>query len=335
MAPHGACILGCAGPVLGDDERRFFRAADPFGFILFARNVETPDQLRALCTALREAVGRDAPILIDQEGGRVARLRAPHWREWLPPLEQVQRYRPSDAPRAMWLRYRLIADELRTVGIDANCAPMVDIPTDRAHPVIRDRCYGLDAQTVAENGRAVADGLLAGGVLPVLKHIPGHGRPRGDSHVELPRTDAPLDVLRNTDFAPFAALADLPMGMTAHVVYGALDPDRPATLSPGVIRIIRHEIGFDGLLMSDDLSMQALQGSLADRATGALAAGCDVVLHCNGDMAEMEQVATVAGRMDGAATRRAARALALRHQPDAIDRNTLLAELDDLLMLGG
>ncbi len=335
MAPHGACILGCGGVALADSERRFFRAADPFGFILFARNVESPGQLRTLCDELRTAVGRDAPILIDQEGGRVARLRASHWHEWLPALEQVQHCRPQDAPRAMWLRYRLIADELRAVGIDVNCAPMVDVPGARVHPIIRDRSYGLDAATVSRNGRAVADGLLAGGVLPVLKHIPGHGRPVADSHVELPRTDAPLDALREVDFAPFKALADLPMGMTAHVVYGALDPDRPATLSPVVIDVIRHEIGFDGLLMSDDLSMQALQGSLAERATGALAAGCDVVLHCNGDMAEMEQVATAAGRMDGAASRRAERALALRHQPDAIDRITLLAELDDLLMLGG
>ncbi len=335
MAPHGACILGCGGAMLDDSERRFFRAADPLGFILFARNVESPDQLRALCSELRETVGRDAPILIDQEGGRVARLRAPHWHEWLPALAQVQRCRPADAPRAMWLRYRLIADDLRGVGIDVNCAPMVDVPGARVHPIIRDRCYGLDAATVTRNGRAVADGLLAGGVLPVLKHIPGHGRPDADSHVDLPRTDVPLEALREVDFAPFKALADLPMGMTAHVVYGALDPDRPATLSPVVLDVIRHEIGFDGLLMSDDLSMQALQGSLAKRATGALAAGCDVVLHCNGDMAEMEQVATAAGHMDGAATRRADSALALRHQPDAIDRNTLLAELDDLLMLDG
>ena len=333
MSTPTAAIFGCAGLDLTADERAFFRDADPWGFILFARNIETPEQLRALCADLRDGLGRDAPILIDQEGGRVARLRPPRWRGWLPAFEQVAASRPGFAPRGMWIRSRLIADELRALGIDVNCAPIADVPAPGVHPIIRDRCYGTDAAQVAEIGRAVAEGLLAGGVLPVLKHIPGHGRPAGDSHAELPRTDAPLDALRAVDFAPFRALSDLPLGMTAHVVYEAIDPSRPATLSPDVLALVRTEIGFDGLLMSDDLSMGALSGGLGARAGAALAAGCDLALHCNGEMAEMIEVATGAGVMDEAARRRAERALSMRRAPGEIDRAALLAELDAGLML--
>ena len=200
----GAAIFGCLGTVLTPDEKQFFRDADPWGFILFARNLQTPDQIRALTGEMRESVGRDAPILIDQEGGRVQRLRAPHWQEWLAPLAQMGITRPERSSRAMWLRYRLIADELLALGIDANCAPMADVPTQNVHAIIRDRCYGYDVNTVVPAARAVADGMLAGGVLPVLKHIPGHGRPVADSHAELPQTDASADQLREVDFAAFA-----------------------------------------------------------------------------------------------------------------------------------
>jgi len=331
----GAYIFGCRGTALSEDEKSFFRAADPWGFILFARNVESPDQLRALTSEMREAVGREAPILIDQEGGRVARLRQPDWLEWLPALDQMACTKPGQGARAMWLRYRLIADELRKLGIDANCAPIADIPTDEVHPIIRNRCYGGDAATVAGAGRAVADGLLAGGVLPVLKHIPGHGRPTTDSHKELPRTSVDLATLQATDFAPFKALADLPLGMTAHVVYEAIDPDNCATLSKAAITMIRQDIGFDGLLMTDDLSMSALSGSFTERTAASLAAGCDLVLHCHGDMGEMNEIASEAGKLSDPAQRRADRALGFRVAPDEIDQEAFLAELDDLLMLHG
>ena len=333
MSAPGAAIFGCAGLELTADERAFFRDCDAWGFILFARNIDTPEQLRALCADLRDCVGRNAPILIDQEGGRVARLRPPRWRGWLPALDQVAASRKGFAARGMWIRSRLIADELRALGIDVNCAPIVDVPAPGVHPIIRDRCYGTDAAQVARIGRAVAEGLLAGGVLPVLKHIPGHGRPVADSHAELPVTDAPLELLHAVDFAPFRALSDLPLGMTAHVVYEALDPSRPATLSPDVLAMAREDIGFDGLLMSDDLSMKALTGGLGGRARAALAAGCDLALHCNGDMGEMIEVATGAGVMDEAARARADRALSMRRTPGEIDRAALLAELDAGLML--
>lgn len=331
----GAAIFGCLGTRLSPDEKQFFADADPFGFILFARNLETPDQIRALTREMRDCVGRDAPILIDQEGGRVQRLRAPHWQEWLAPLAQMGLTRAEQSSRAMWLRYRLIAHELMALGIDANCAPMADVPTDGVHAIIRDRCYGRDVQTVVPAARAVADGLLAGGVLPVLKHIPGHGRPVADSHLELPRTDASADQLRAVDFAAFAGLRDLPMAMTAHVVYSAFDGQNCATLSPTLIGLIRDEIGFDGLLMSDDISMNALSGSFRDRSRGALAAGCDVILHCHGHMHEMIEVATAAGDLSKVAANRAARALEFRRPPGEIDRAALLAELADLIMLPG
>jgi beta-N-acetylhexosaminidase len=310
---RGAAIFGCAGPELLPDERAFFRAADPFGFILFARNVETPDQLRGLTYALREAVGRDAPILVDQEGGRVQRLRAPHWQEWTPPLEMVEGA-PSlvDACRQMRARMVAIAGELRAVGIDANCAPLGDVARAETHPFLRNRCYGRDPATVAAVARAAAEGLMAGGVLPVMKHLPGHGLSHLDTHHDLPVVDLGLDALRAVDFAPFKALADLPMAMTAHLVFAALDPDLPATQSPTMIRLIRQEIGFRGLLMSDDLNMQALHGSLSDRTRATLSAGVDIALHCKGDLAEMQAVAAAAGEMGPATRARAAAVLACR-----------------------
>ena len=310
-------------------EQSFFRETDPFGFILFARNIDTPDQLRRLTGDLRDTLGRDAPILIDQEGGRVQRMRAPHWREYLPALDQMGR--STDPLRAQYLRYRLIAHELRSVGIDVNCAPLADVAEDATHPFLQNRLYGRDVPTVVAAARACADGLLAGGVLPVLKHIPGHGRARADSHLSLPRVTAKADELAAQDFAPFTALRDLPIGMTAHIVFTALDPDNPATTSPVMMQVIRDQIGFDGLLMTDDLSMQALAGSMSDRATAAIAAGCDLILHCNGDADEMGQVARAAGAMSDAALTRANHALALRNTPETIDIAALEAEFDALL----
>ncbi|WP_299498983.1 beta-N-acetylhexosaminidase [uncultured Roseobacter sp.] len=329
MTRFGATILDADGLSLTAEEKAFFRTANPFGFILFARNIDSPDQVRRLCAEMREAVGRDAPITIDQEGGRVQRLRGPVWTEWTPPLDFVAQA-GADAGQAMYLRYRLIAAELKAVGIDSNCAPMVDLAGPATHKFLRNRCYGSDPSKVADFGRAVANGLLDGGVLPVLKHIPGHGRATLDSHYDLPQVGADHTALSAEDFAPFAALTDLPMGMTAHLVYEALD-DRPATLSPKVMQIIREEIGFDNLIMTDDISMKALKGSLTEITQGALAAGCDVILHCNAPLAERRTVAETAGEMTQAAQTRAERALAARKTPDDIDINALRAQLETLL----
>jgi beta-N-acetylhexosaminidase len=325
----GAAIFGCAGPELLPDERAFFRDADPFGFILFARNVETPDQLRRLTDDLRASVGRDAVILVDQEGGRVQRLRAPHWREWMPPLDSIAAAGSVEAAEAMMrARATIIAAELRAVGIDANCAPLGDVARPSTHPFLRNRCYGSDPGTVAHLARAVADGLMAGGVLPVMKHLPGHGLSHVDTHHDLPTVDVPLDVLDRIDFAPFRALADLPMAMTAHLVFAAIDPDLPATQSPKMISVIRDRIGFRGLLMSDDLNMQALKGSLADRTRRTIAAGVDIALHCKGDLAEMIEVAGAAGGMSPAAAARARAAIAAR-PPVGMALEQALAGLSD------
>lgn len=322
-----AVIFGCHGTTLSADERDFFRAADPWGFILFGRNIAAPDQVLGLTRALRETVGRDVPVLIDQEGGRVARMRPPHWRQWAPALNECERL--PDTPtrvRAMYLRYRIIADELRALGVDANCAPVLDLSRPETHPVLRNRCYGGGPGEVAEIGRAVADGLLAGGVLPIVKHMPGQGRALLDSHAALPVVTAGPGALCAEDFAPFRALADLPMAMTAHVIYAALDADRPATLSPVLNRIMRDEIGFTGLIMTDDLSMHALTGDFGDRARAAIAAGCDMILHCNGDPAEMAAVAEAAPELSGAAFHRADAALARRLIPSAGDPVQTVAE---------
>jgi len=308
---RGATIFGCAGPELLAEERDFFRDADPFGFILFARNIQTPAQVARLTSSLREAVGRDAPILVDQEGGRVQRLRAPHWQEWEPPLDAVLAD-PATAADRMRRRMAVIGAELRAVGIDANCAPLGDVAREGTHPFLRNRCYGTDPETVAKVARAVAEGLLRAGVLPVLKHLPGHGLSHLDTHLELPVVDLGLEALRAVDFAPFRALNDLPMAMTAHLVFSALDPDQPVTQSPVMIRLIREEIGFNGLLMTDDLNMQALAGTLAERTERSRAAGCDIALHCKGDLAEMQEVAAAAGQMGPRAFARAEAAVGAR-----------------------
>jgi beta-N-acetylhexosaminidase len=326
---RGAVIFGCEGLRLTPGEAAFFRSANPWGFILFARNVETPEQVRRLTGDLREAVGWDAPVLIDQEGGRVQRMRAPHWREWLPPLDQCDRA-GRNAARSMYLRYRIMADELRSVGIDVNCAPSGDLAGETTHPFLRNRCYGSEPGRVAGIARAVATGLMAGGVLPVMKHMPGHGRAAVDSHEGLPRTDASPEELMATDFAVFRALSDLPLGMTAHVRFDAFD-DRAATVSPRMIRLIREEIGFDGLLMTDDIGMGALGGTVAARGRAAIAAGCDVVLHCNATLPEKEAMAAAVGRMTEAARLRGERALRARRNPQAIDIPAAEAELEALL----
>lgn len=318
----GACILGCEGTRLSSWEAGFFAEADPWGFILFARNVESPAQLVALTAGLRECLGRAAPILVDQEGGRVQRLRGPHWRDWPAPLDQVRG--AADPVRAMWIRARIQADELHAVGIDVNCAPTADLARTDTHPFLRDRCHGTDPDGVARHARATAEGLLAGGLLPVVKHLPGHGRARVDSHRGLPVVDASREDLE-PDFAPFRALADLPMGMTAHIHFTALG-EAPATQDPALVRLIRDEIGFDGLLMSDDISMEALGGTIAERSRRAVAAGCDLVLHCNGDRAEMEGCAAAAGALAGSARRRAEAALSRRRAPEPADIAALEAE---------
>lgn len=328
-APPRAVIFGCAGLRLTRAEQRFFAHAQPWGAILFARNIDTPAQLAALCAEWRAAVGRDLPILIDQEGGRVQRMRAPHWREWCPALDQGAQ--ASDPVRAMYLRGRLIAAELRAVGIDVNCAPLADIACDQTHPILRNRCYGSDAASVAARARAMADGLRAGGVLPVLKHVPGQGRADLDSHVDLPVVNAAAETLAQHDFAPFRALADLPLAMSAHVVYAQIDAEAPATLSARMITLIRRDLGFDGLLMSDDISMQALRGPVAGRARAALAAGCDLVLHCNGDADEMAALADACPALPPEAQARSARALVQRVPPDGADLDALRGEYDHLM----
>lgn len=321
---QGAYILAPAGAVLTDDEAAFFRQADPWGFIVFQRNCETPDQLRRLTRDLREAVGRDAPILIDQEGGRVQRMRAPHWREWMPPLDQ------PGGNRAMYLRGRLIGAELLAHGIDVNCAPSADIAWPDTHPFLRNRCHGTDAATVTARARACARGLMDAGCLPVVKHAPGHGRATLDSHRALPRIDVPLADLMDTDFAPFRALADLPMVMTAHIVLPQIDPDTPLTLSDAGVSFLRADLRLSGLLISDDISMGALSGTIPDRAARALRAGCDLVLHCNGDPAEMQALAHAVGSMTEQAAKRADIAVSARRPPTDIDISALAAEFDAL-----
>jgi beta-N-acetylhexosaminidase len=324
-----AVIFGCAGTRLTVAERRFFAAAQPWGAILFARNLHAPDQIAALTAELRDCVGRDLPILIDQEGGRVQRLTPPRWRGFAPALDDAQRV--TDPARAFWLRGRLIAAELRALGIDVNCAPLADVARADTHPVLRNRCYGTDAVQVARNARAMADGLLAGGVLPVLKHIPGHGRGTLDSHLALPVVTALRAELDVSDFAAFRALADLPLGMTAHLVFTDIDSSGPATTSARMIQVIRDDIGFQGGLMSDDISMQALKGPVRGRALAALAAGCDLVLHCNGDLEEMRALADTCAPLSGGALVRTDTALGRRAAPIPADLVALDAEYAALI----
>jgi beta-N-acetylhexosaminidase len=317
-----ALITGIAGLALTDRERAFLREAQPWGLIVFRRNVASPQQLRGLIDEMRDALGRRAPVLIDQEGGRVQRLGPPHWPVYPPGSAYGAAYdRDRDQGlAAARLGARLIAADLCDLGIDVDCLPLADVPVRDADPIVGDRAYGNEPGKVAAIAKAIAQGLQAGGVLPVLKHIPGHGRAGVDSHKKLPVVGTDRALLEATDFAAFVPLADLPMAMTAHVVFTAIDPVAPATVSPTIVReVIRGSIGFDGLLMSDDISMEALSGSVGQRAQDAIAAGCDVVLHCNGDMSEMTAVAAGAPHLAGAAARRAEAALAARKTPAPLD----------------
>tara|TARA_R110002074_G_scaffold66881_3_gene157734 strand:+ start:87 stop:1082 length:996 start_codon:yes stop_codon:yes gene_type:complete len=324
----GAVILGCEGRRLTRSEAAFFADAQPWGFILFKRNVQDAAQLRALTGSLRDAVGWDAPVFMDQEGGTVQRLRPPLARNW--PDASTQ---PGGA-RAVWLRHRLMAAELRAVGVDGNCAPVIDVAGPSTHPFLARRIWSGDPARVIELARAAAQGLSDGGVLPVIKHLPGHGAANADSHVELARCHAPLAALKAHDFRPVRAQAGQAAGMTSHVIYDALDPENPATHSARVLSYLRAELGFDGLLMTDDLSMEALGGSLARRAERALAAGCDIVLHCSGDLSEMQAVAAASGRLSGDAARRAQKAQDARRAPQPIDIAALAAEFDALTASG-
>ena len=317
-----AVIFGCSGLELTAREADFFRAARPWGFILFRRNVGSPEQLRTLTKLLRESIDDPAaPVLVDQEGGRVQRLGPPHWPKY-PPGRAYGTAAADPVERRSLARLgaRLIAADLMAVGINVDCAPVLDVPAPGAHDVIGDRAYAATPEDVAALGRAAAEGLLAGGVLPVIKHMPGHGRATTDSHERLPLVKAPLASLA-ADFAPFRACADLPAAMTAHVVYAAIDSEQPATASKAVIeRVIRGDIGFRGLLLSDDLSMKALKGDFESRARMALDAGCDLVLHCNGDMAEMQAVAAGARPLEGKSADRAEAALArIANGPEPFD----------------
>jgi beta-N-acetylhexosaminidase len=303
-----AAIFGCAGPDLTADERAFFRDADPLGFILFARNVDTPERTHRLVDELRSCVARaDAPVLIDQEGGRVARLRPPHWRKAPPArlLGELYARDPEKGLLATRLNSHLLAADVASIGCDVDCLPVLDIAFAETHAVIGDRAYATAPQPVAALGRAAAEGLMAEGVMAVIKHIPGHGRATVDSHLSLPEVTASRAELERTDFLPFKLLADLPWAMTAHVLYKAIDPDAALTVSAGAVKdVIRDHVGFDGLLLSDDLSMEALGGSLGERAGRALSAGCDIGLHCNGRMDEMKEIAGRLGPMTAAAGRR-------------------------------
>jgi beta-N-acetylhexosaminidase len=328
-----ACILGCSGPRLTAQERAFFQEVQPWGFILFKRNVETPDQVRALVDDLRACVDRlDAPVLIDQEGGRVQRLGPPHWGRYPPgrAYGDLTANDPLIRREITRLGARLLAHDLAALGINVDCVPVLDVPAPDGHEVIGDRAYGDTPEQVASLGRAAAEGLIAGGVLPIIKHIPGHGRARADSHLTLPRVEASAADLDARDFPPFRVLSDMPMAMTAHVVYEAFDARRPATTSRKVIgEVIRKGLGFDGLLVSDDLSMKALSGDFTQRAKASLAAGCDVVLHCNGDPAEMTAVVAGTRALSGRAKARAAAALArIARVPEPFDAAEARARFD-------
>ena len=329
-----AFICGCLGLSLTVEERAFLRDTNPLGVILFKRNIDHPAQVLSLTSEIRSALGRtDAMILVDQEGGRVQRLTSPNWRRY-PAAARFAAVRGLEERAALIrLTARLMAADLGAVGVDVNCLPVLDVPVEDAHDVIGDRAYASDPAVVALLGRAAAEGMLDGGVLPVMKHVPGHGRARADSHLALPIVEASRAALAASDFRPFRDNRDLPAAMTAHVVYKALDPQRPATISPEVIgRVVRGVIGFDGLLFSDDLSMKALPGTFREKAENLFAAGVDVALHCNGERAEASDVAAASPMLTGAAADRLARArAAMRRTPPAFDPVDAAAKLDRML----
>jgi beta-N-acetylhexosaminidase len=330
-------VFGAKGTRLTNAEADFYASVKPCGFILFKRNIETPEQVSALVREMTAASGNPkALVLVDQEGGRVARLRPPHWREYPKGAQYGALWRidPDLAGEAAYLGARLIADDLSALGINVDCLPVLDVPVPGSHTVIGDRAYAQEPGIVTALGRAASQGLLEGGVLPIIKHIPGHGRAMADSHHDLPVVNASRYQLDHHDFPPFRALADIPLAMTAHVVFTAIDRYHPATNSKIVIdEVIRRQMGFDGLLMCDDLSMKALGGDFTARRAKALDAGCDVVLHCNGEMDEMEPIADGLGPISAAAAERLARATAMLKPPQAFDRGQAEARLAELLAL--
>lgn len=322
MAIRRAFITGLAGPKLLDEEREFLREHQPFGLILFKRNIENKAQVTELVAEALRDLAPEALVLVDQEGGRVQRFGPPNWPAYPPGavFGKIYDRDPKLGMTAAWLGARLMASDLLPMGINTDCIPLADVPVAGSDNVIGDRAYGETPEKVAAIAGAVAAGIAAGGMIPIVKHIPGHGRANADSHMKLPVVNADKATLEASDFAAFRPLKKLPLGMTAHVVFTAFDPVLPATTSPVVIReVIRGSIGFEGLLMGDDISMGALSGSIAERARASLAAGCDVVLHCNGKMDEMRQVATVAPELTGDAGKRAQRALNARRQPAMLD----------------
>jgi beta-N-acetylhexosaminidase len=331
-----AFISGCAGRALSDVERRFFAAERPCGLILFARNCDTPEQIRSLVESFKDSVESDESlVLIDQEGGRVQRLRAPLWRT-MPAARCYGRLYETDpeaAKRGAFASARLIAQELRDLGVTVNTLPVLDVPQQGAHEIIGDRAFSADPEVVIALGRAVMQGCLAGGVLPVIKHVPGHGRAKADSHLSLPKIDVPESELEATDFRPFRALRDAPLAMTAHVLLPAFDDRRPASTSPVIMgEVIRNRIGLIGLVMSDDLGMKALRGPFAERAHVVIEAGCDVALHCGGALAEMVEVAGAVPLLEGLAAERfsAARAKLREPQPfDVADSLALVAQASE------
>jgi len=335
MSESKAMILGCAGTTLTSEERALYKGEQPWGFILFARNLQEPEQIKDLVASMRDAIGRpDAPVSIDQEGGRVQRIRPPMIERYpsAQVLGDIYRADRDKGLRAAWLMSRLHAFDLMKLGINVDCLPVLDVPVEGASNVIGDRAYGFDPVTVAEMGKAAAEGLKAGGMLPVMKHIPGHGRGMADSHHELPVVTVSREDLEAHDFRPFIAMKDELMAMSAHIVFTALDPERPATTSRKVIdEIIRGTIGFDGLLISDDSSMNALKGTLGERAANIVAGGCDIVLHCNGLMEEMKQVVAEVPLLAGEALRRAKAVEAGFKMPDDADEAAIRAEFWSLL----
>ncbi|MFT6580655.1 MAG: beta-N-acetylhexosaminidase [Alphaproteobacteria bacterium] len=330
-----AAVLGCSGLTLREEERQFFAEQEPVGFILFGRNIQSPEQVQSLVGALKDCVAASSPlIMIDQEGGRVARLRPPHWSIY-PPAAQIgalYAQNNADGEHAAHLLGRLIGGELAALGVNVDCAPVLDVYCEGAHDIIGDRAFGDTAETVARLGRKMGEGLMNSGVLPVIKHIPGHGRAGVDSHKALPIVDTSIDILKRTDFAAFRNYADAPMAMTAHVIYSAIDPENPATISKTVLGdIVRDDIGFNGLLMSDDLSMKALKGDLKSRTRAAIEAGCDVALHCNGDLSEMSDVVAACSALSSQGKFRLDRALSSVSKLDVIVHDDLMDTLNSLL----
>lgn len=334
-----AAIFGCDGHELSAAEDAFFREVKPWGFILFHRNCGSPEQVRRLTKALRDCVGRsDAPILIDQEGGRVQRLRGEHWRARPPAAAfgAISRQDPRLARDMAYDNARVMAAELQDLGINVDCVPCIDVPIEGAHDIIGDRAFGKDPWVVASLGQSVIDGMVDSGVLPVIKHIPGHGRARADSHMELPVVDTPREELERTDFVPFRALSRAPLAMTAHVVYSAIDATAPATTSKRMIdEVVRGFIGFDGALMTDDLSMRALKGSYPERVHASIAAGCDLILHCNRGMDEMREVANATPMLSGKALERAERAMEALRRPKPLLVADVQGRVDAVLSRAG